>query len=425
MSVIASETMSPTTDSNRTERLRILFLPADNIEPAFSRSAYLARGLARHADVYYVTWQDPRSASFQGKAPGNSHTLVCAAKSLLQRFRVERPSGSTSFHRVSASILLDAVLHRLVGKLLAARLKFAYNGRTLKSLVHEFKPDVVFYADCFYFFPAVDGQHVNVCDMQDDIEWSSLNGPTGEYVLRTFESQLARCDRGYIVSEAARNSFDRNLGMPFPFVVVSNGADFDEIRAVNSGEVEDLRTRHGLHGKYVVSYIGTNPKFDPEFSARLFATALERSPEMHFLIVGAIKPMQFANVTWVGSVSPRTAAAYYNLSDAGTILRDSRSDPFLHGSVPLKILQYVAARKPVVGYLPAWAKQNRFPNLFEMHTADTHAWCDRFRSVREQFAWTAGMDEVWEPYSWQAICQNVYDDLCELCHRKSPASAIA
>lgn len=418
--MIASEAEIPmTTDANE-KRLKILFLPADNIEPAISRCAYMARGLAQLADVYYVAWPDPRSAYLRGEQPGKSHTLACAARSLAQRFHVKRPTSTEPCYRVSASILLDAILYRVLGRELAAKVKYAYNGRTLKALIRELKPDVVFSADGYYFFPALEGDHVNVCDVQDDIEWWVLKGKNREYVLSNFRSNLAKSARAYIVSEAAQNSFNRNLPAPYPFVPVSNGADFDEIRGVSEREVRDLRAKHGIEGKYVVSYIGTNPKFDPEFAGGLFAAANERLPDVHFVVVGAIQPLDgYPNVTWTGSVAPQVAAAYYNLSDAGTILRDSRSDPFLHGSVPLKIIQYSAARKPVVGFLPEWASSNQFANLFEMRTADTQEWCERIAFVRDQFQWTANMEESWAPYSWQAICRTMYDDMCELCRMKS------
>jgi hypothetical protein len=49
-----------------------------------------------------------------------------------------------------------------------------------------------------------------------------------------------------------------------------------------------------------------------------------------------------------------------------------------------------------------------------LESADPAAWCRQFEQVRNEFAWTPDMDDVWKPYSWDAICQRVYDDLCEL-----------
>ncbi len=409
--------------ANTRKRLRILFLPADSIEPAISRSAYMARGLSRFADVYYLTWHDPRSAGWQGRRPRSWHSMGCVGRTLFRRFCIEQPDPDKGFYRVSSTMLLDAFIHRIVGRVFAAKLKYAYNGHVLDSLVQKLRPDVVFYGDGFYYFPLAPGDHLSLSDIQDDIGWPQIERQFPGHFLQVLSQNLSNVAHAYIVSEAAGNSFNRFLPQSVNFLPLPNGADFDEIRAPSRQQIAALREKDNLNGKYVISYIGGEVWFDLEFASRLFIAAAEVMPEAHFVIVGNLRRSRFKNVTWVGPVPPSTAAAYYNLSDAGAILRDGSADPFLYNSVPLKIIQYAAAQKPVVGFLPDWAASERFPNLFDLTTSDTQVWCDKFQELRRRFIWTSDMEERWKEFSWDAICSSIYNEMAMLCEQQARNSA--
>ena len=309
---------------------------------------------------------------------------------------------------------MDALFHRVFGRVAAAKLKYWYNRRTLRRLIRVIQPDVVFHADNFYYFPAVDGNHIAVSDTQDDINWAGIGRAYGAHRRKFLYANFRKMARAYIVSEAAKLHLNQSFPSPIPFTVISNGAAFHEIRDVACDEISAARDRHRLNGKFIVSYIGGAAKFDPQFAKRLFGYAEKALPDTHFVIVGNIRPISFPNVTWIGPVSPETAAIYYNLSNVGTILRNCDDDPFIANSVPLKVIQYAAARKPVVGFQVQWAKERQFPNLFELSTSDPVAWCDELDRVRREFNWTDAMDDIWAPYSWDVICKTIADELHSL-----------
>jgi hypothetical protein len=394
-------------------RLRILVLPPDSIDPPISRCAYLARGLSRFADVYSVQWKDPRSAIWQGKHGGLFNDLCCIVLTLFRRTQIHSRSELSPVHGVSCSLILDTLLYRILGRVFTTKLKYWYNRRVLQRVIEFIKPDVVFHADNFYLAPPFAGQHISISDTQDGINWNSLHQNYRSYRRGVLYDFLKQMDRAYIVSDAAGQHLNATLPGTVPFVAIPNGAAFDEIRAVPQSRIEAFRKRHGLTGKFVVSYIGGTAKFDPRFARQLFDYASNALPDVQFLIVGNIPKLPCSNATWVGAVPPDEAAVYYNLSDAGMILRNCDNDPFLDHSVPLKLIQYAAARKPVVGFQVQWAREGRFPNLFEVRTPEPAEWDTTLTRVRK-FRWTSAMDQIWLPYSWDVICQTIAEDLQSL-----------
>jgi glycosyltransferase involved in cell wall biosynthesis len=259
--------------------------------------------------------------------------------------------------------------------------------------------------------------------MQDDINWEQLAPDFSDYFRAYFATQFRRSDRSYIVSDAAKANLNDNLPEPVPFIAIPNGADYLQIRGISTDEIESYRERHRLRGKFVISYIGGPAKFDPDFAGRLFAHIESAMPEAQFLVVGKIRPMPNRNVTWTGAVPPDVAAVYYNLSDVGTVLRDCGSDPFLSNSVPLKFVQYAAARKPVLSSPIDWVISGNFPNIVCIPSTRVEDWCAELQRIRNEFVWTSAMEKSWESYSWQSVCATLFDDLRALAASQSATIA--
>jgi hypothetical protein len=186
-----------------------------------------------------------------------------------------------------------------------------------------------------------------------------------------------------------------------------------------------LRGSHGLAGKYVITYIGGESKFDSNFAWSLFDAAKKSLPWVHFIVVGNVPKTIADNVTYVGAALPTLAAAYYRLSDLGVILRDTQGDPFLYDSVPLKIVQYSAARKPVLTFPIGWCEENQFPNVFALRDSDVALWCRTIESIHSTFRWTDDLDDRWAEYSWDSVAAKVYADLAAALGRQTAQSHAA
>ncbi len=400
-------------------RMRMLFLPADSIDAGISRCCCLAKTLATYADVFYVRWYDPRSAAWRGESETAWNTAMSVARSLMQRSRIEK-NAILGFSEVWKSVLLDAAWGKLVGPVRAAQAKYAYNGRALQRLVREIRPDVVIHADGSCFFPVVVGDYVVVWDLQDAVKLSDLSPAMHAHWKSRFLADLPHVDLPYAVSQQAAEGLERQIGAAFGIQELPNGADFEGIRGIPDEVIASRRDAAGLKGKYVVSYVGGELKFDAKFAKRLFERAAERMPDAHFVVVGNVPSWSAANATFVGAVPAAEAAIHFRMCDLGVLPKDCRGDDFLYQSAPLKFVQYAAARKPVITFPFGWSEERQLASIFSQSTDDVDRWCDAMASIRREFVWNGACDEQWAGYSWDAVAQRLLRDIMAKRAERAP-----
>jgi hypothetical protein len=295
---------------------------------------------------------------------------------------------------------------------LAARLRYKYNRQTLLQLLDRFQPDAVMHADGSYLFRVEDGHHLNVWDLQDAADLA-MYGPKHQFFCRrVLQEDLSKVGIAYAVSKQAAEGLKRQASLESTILPLTNGADFQEIRSITSERIAALRKQHDIVDKFVVTYIGGDVWFDEAFVTRLMTRLHSSHPDVHLLVVGNVRPVCLPNVTHVGTVPPNIAAEYYQLSDLGMLLKDSRHDSFLYHSVPLKIVQYAAARKPVMTFPVAWCEEKRFANVFAQPDDDIGQWSDTLQRIRQRFVWNDDLEGRWAQFDWQVVARRVYSDMC-------------
>lgn len=383
---------------------RILFLPCDGIRPGISRSFYLAKHFAKLAEVYYLTFEDPRSILWQNGSKSASFTFSCAASNLFTRTSIAECSES-GMKLIRSSIMTDAVISRMLGRELGCRLRYAYNSRRLKSLIDKVKPHIVFHADNGHYFRPQKGDYVSGWDLQDTLRISRHGKKFERYICQNMTEDLANTNIAFAVSQAAAKSLNQQLGTSHDIHVLENGADFEELRGVSATDVERLRSDLDLQSKFVISYIGGEVWYDKAFAERLFKEVAKTCPEVVFVIVGNVPSLNAQNVRFIGAVPPKVAATYYQLSDAGILLRNSRDNPFLLDSVPLKIIQYGAVRKPVITFPIRWCMTSNFRSVFTEGSDDVSNWTAVIRKVVSEFRWSENDDDQWKKYSWEEVAR--------------------
>jgi hypothetical protein len=182
------------------EKLKILFIPADNIEANISRSYYFAKGLAEYTDVFFVTWKDYRTKKWLGGRSSILNTLQCFFNSLFAEYKLYK-NGTDNFTRVNCSVFIDALVGRIIGRVNAKKIMRKHNEKTLNQLIKRLNPDVIFYSDSYYYFPAIENHKVlQVCDLQDDIDWEQFPTKLQLYEKAYLNEQYNKCQLYYIVS---------------------------------------------------------------------------------------------------------------------------------------------------------------------------------------------------------------------------------
>jgi glycosyltransferase involved in cell wall biosynthesis len=136
---------------------------------------------------------------------------------------------------------------------------------------------------------------------------------------------------------------------------VTNGIDPIQL---SPGEAPpELRTRLGLEGKIVVSYVGT---VGMAHGLQLILDAAQdcrnRLPEVHFVIVGSgaeLHDLQqqaiergLGNVTFVGRVAHQDIVSYWRLSDMTLVLL--KDIPLFRTVIPSKIFEAMATGTPII-----------------------------------------------------------------------------
>lgn len=383
-------------------RRSVLFLPADALPPGLTRSWWLAYALSRHFDVHYLRWEDARTARLRGKA-GPLASPRALALSLLGRTALPSttlPPGRR-LHLLRAPVAINATVARLVGDLAARRAVRWFNGHTLDRLVRRLRPDAIFHGDGFYYFPgARDASIPDFSDIQDDFD--APDSPVQRYEAVYGRPLFGRCRGNFAIDAAAARRFAGMMGADFR--LVPNGVELAPFRRTPAAEIEALRARLGLSGRWVLSYIGTRSHLDEPLLLAIADALAVRMPDARLLVVGPAVQRR-PNIVAAGFVEPSEVHRYFLASDLGLAPAPNPASNFIFHSVPLKIVQYGAARRFVVSVPNRWIQERAFPNVTVL-APDVDAWVAAIERLRGA-AWDPAWDAVWEAFDWDVVAAPV------------------
>lgn len=392
------------------KKLKILFIPADNISANISRSYFFAKGLSKFSDIYFVTWHDHRSLQWAGGSPSKLNTFICFIKSLFQPLNIYQDKRDT-FLRIKCSVFIDALVGRFLGRVRGKKIMRKHNSKSLQKMIRKIKPDVVFYADSSYFFPSIDNTDlIQLCDVQDDVDWNEfpLNLQTSEKSYR--KKQYDNYDIRYIVSKSAHDSISKNIG-EYLFKVVYNGADFTELQKDYSKELKEIKVKLNIEDKFIITHIGSATWVDPVFTTKLFSEIYKQDKSIVLILVGSMDKVDLPNVFNIGMVPASESYIYYNLSDLALLLKDSIGSGFLYNSVPLKNIQYGAVKKPVISFPIQWLEEEKFTNTTILKDNDIATWVKEIQQIRSNYNWSEKDSSEWENYHWDTICKGMFDEI--------------
>lgn len=382
------------------KKLKIIFIPAESLSVNFSRSYFIYKELSKVNYVYKLSWYDNREVYWKGRKPSKLNTISCFFKSLFQKTSIKNIHGN--LHEVKCSIFIDAFIGRILGQMTSKKLMRKYNSVVLKKLVKKIKPDIIFYADGFYFFPAIQSNAKIVSDLQDDFIFSNkLNPKECEKLYNYYRNQFSKSNLNFTISNSTKQSVEKKLKKQNLFKVVENGADFELIHSFSEQDIYSLKEKHNLLHKTILTYIGGELWFDKKFVQNLVAHSNKHLPNVQFVFIGNLPKINGKNVSNIGLVNPKTASLFYKASDVGLLLKDGRNSEFLYNSAPLKIIQYSAAKKPIITFPLKWLEKKHFENCIITESNDLDLWITNISNAIN-FSWKKSLDEKWSSYSWNS-----------------------
>ncbi|HEY9685699.1 MAG TPA: glycosyltransferase [Coleofasciculaceae cyanobacterium] len=259
-----------------------------------------------------------------------------------------------------------------------------------------------------YHFPMPDAPDIlRIYDVVDD-HISPESGPHWRRTRQFTLAELAKSDRILTISHAlqealAQEGFSDTLRVP-------NGVDLAAFRQTPSEEVRAFREQYHLEGRFTLGYIGNHGWWSGmDLLLAAFERLKARVPESRLLIIGPGEDLpryqeQMAgnpDIIFTGPIPPERIAACFQAVDIGVL--PFQICPFTDNALPLKILEYGAARKRVLATPLKELKTLAFPHV-SLLEPDPELWVAALeQEANAPLPWDPRWDSVIAGYDWPVV----------------------
>jgi len=290
-----------------------------------------------------------------------------------------------------------------------SRLAARANERAILKALDRFGCDTVFHSHPFFFLPPTAGRRPYRAhfDLVDNFIDEFGDTRVGRSRRRFLLDAILAVDSLSAVSPRLCDRVEALTGRRPAYV--PNGAALDEIRAWPEERAARVRERLGLGGKKVLTYIGNHMAscdgMDMLWDA--FREARKSRPDLALIIVGPSPDREGRRpprdvpdgVHVVGPVPTASVWDYFHAADVG--LLPFVLSPGTHDSLPLKVLEFGAAGKPMLVTPLSNLRSLELPHVkFVAH--DAAAWT---RALLDEATYVkpdgARLDEALKPYRWE------------------------
>jgi glycosyltransferase involved in cell wall biosynthesis len=259
-------------------------------------------------------------------------------------------------------------VRRLVGRFVNEPRNLLINGKRMfleRGLLSAYCPDVVINLYAYLSFsmplltkirsiPQVIFMDSPVVHETKTVDKDHLHFPA---IPEFIEKQaLKSCDAVITISERLKDYFVNRYGIEGEKIhVIPNGVDVDRFRTSEDGE--EVISKYGLKGKFVVGFVGAIREWSNiELLIEVMDRIIRRYPDVCFLLVGdgpkRADIARFAEevgsnkVILTGYVSPREVAKYISIMDVTVAPYKLQGDLFYGSS--MKVLEYMACGKALI-----------------------------------------------------------------------------
>ncbi|AMQ69277.1 glycosyltransferase [Bacillus velezensis] len=354
----------------------------------------LAEFLARQKETKSVIWVCPSPRANDGQMTGISEGIrQFAVKDLFRQkaFRFGRYTDMCYRHKLSP---LLAVLKE-EGEGARCCLWYTFPGFPL--LADLFPWDEVIY-DC------------------SDLWAAPISGRSGvlsnvrRNIIKQAEMRIIqRADSITCTSDCLHHEVGKKLENPHQKVfTIENGVEYDLFSRENKQPDEDiLRGRNGT----VLGFIGG---IKPKLDFALMAETADVRPDWTILLVGPNTAqddpdfkslLERPNVIWTGPAAPNEVPSYMQLVDIG--IMPYKNSPYNDAVFPLKLFEFLAAGKPVVGCNLSSTSKIKRPFVYEYvegsDPADFIAACDALLAADRSGSYEALRRELARRRDWNVL----------------------
>ena len=385
---------------------RLLAVPHLYAENISVREIEFARRLTDAFDVFCLKWDDALHVDASSPLGRRARQVGVAVASAVAPRRLERAADGVTY--VSVPVLQPILMRRIVGDDRAQAVAERRNHRVLEKVLRECAITHALLASEAFGIPERPGVKL-FFDLVDWFPEESATPAQLAAIRQHLREIAARAQEVFAVSEPLAEKIAAECGIAA--VPMPNGADLARLRSVDCAQIEAVRRRWGLAGKYVIGYIGNHgPYTGVDFVVSVFREVRRRMPDAVLLIVGpadcwrgVLESARSEGVIATGGVPPAEVAAYFNAIDLGILAQEKTAGTTF--AFQIKNVEYSACRKFVVSTPLATWQRLAWPNvlLADLRVPDWVAAIERARASRWQPEWDACV----APYDWRALASRM------------------
>ena len=382
--------------SQEREPIRVLIIPDQPNRNIKSRSVELARYLASQPEyeVYVLSW----------RVRGRTHNSMLARA----WFKLEENLESGS---INMQIRPEKGLNwvRLPHLLVPFPIHQDFNHKQLKKFVRKYKIQAVISGNSYHFpMPKRKGM-LRIYDLVDD-HISPGSNPNWKRTRQFTIDELKKADHVLTSSHALLEELKK---LRYTNALrISNGVDLAAFPSDNNDAVTAIRERYGLQNSFTISYIGNHGWWaGMDFLLDAFSRVRVHVPNSRLLIVGPgeglpehqMQDPERPGVIYTGPISPDEVSAYFQASNLGVL--PFTLCPFTNNAMPLKILEYGAAKKRVLASPLKELTTIGFPHV-ELLEADKALWSETLiEEAMNPKPWDPAWDDLINEYDWPRLWQ--------------------
>ncbi|MEE9311965.1 MAG: glycosyltransferase [Planctomycetota bacterium] len=237
-----------------------------------------------------------------------------------------------------------------------------YNNKQIEKALSHFKCNRVFLSSPFFFMPPTGRDYSVHFDLVDNFfdEWD--DSPTGKFRTDFLTESIKRADTLSAISHALCKLVKELTGRIATYI--PNGVDVQAIQDWPDERGQKIRAKHIIGDSKLFVYIGNHHSgFDGmEMLLAAFSAAYAKDDKLKLMLVGpGSEDISASGVISIGPVPVSEVWDYFKAADVGVL--SFKPCRLTHDALPLKVLEFGAAGKPVISTPLEELQRLNFPNL--------------------------------------------------------------
>lgn len=358
------------------------------------REKEIARHLSQWHNCFFLSWTESYSYTLASR-------ISVSLKDIFKRTTIQKEG--------KLNIVEFPTLHRPLS--LANR----FNRIQLDRFCIENSIDIVLSSNYFIFSVPENKKYKYIYDYVD-LPANDSESKFGKFVYKITREETKKsdlviaCSQG--LTEFVRNQHQREA------LLVPNGTDLEDFRNVQKHQVDGIKQRYGLNGRFVIGCIGNFGSWmNLGFLIDVFKKLKSEMKDAVLFLVGPGKDFTYfskkikdPDIIFAGPVSFEDIHACFTAMDIAVLPNEKSymQDLAFH----IKLIEYTAAKKIIVSANLSEVERLSFPNVVIVpHEVDK--WINAIKKARIM-KWQESWNPLVDAYDWSNIClklSNIIDNL--------------